>query len=630
MSRRRAAYLHCHAVDSLREEHVPVVAEQQAAGPRANLRRRRLLRIGDTTDAPPVHPVEVILDLQVEMQRDRPARRVHDALGKHAALDGAHAGYVEAAVHALAARPRRARLVALSRLVLRRLAVEAGTWATTVADEQSVAGRFTLVAHYLRAEHRGLDGHDQRVVLGAWRAVEARVAVDHLLVVGLPHVALLRQEVQQDTLDRSLAPAEALGLAHVQPARARELVDHHLRRILEIHTQRLDLEVDSYAVLLRHHLPQRTPKADQVEGGTLDLDDVAARLSDVHAISETSWTVPLIATLKDATEADGHRLWACAAHTRGTTKSGTAIFVRSTVKPCPGDGPLWAKPDGKALLAALTIQRQPIILLAAHLPHYDPERVAFLNEVADEVEKSVAAHVATPDGAPWRKALYLWAGDLNLTQHPTLDNEVYRAAPAPAVVQVLHRLNAVMDGAVDVYRALNPGGRAYTHGTVETEGSQRRLDAWFAAQRALSGPNGVVAARLVPRENAAFSYVNTHTRKECSKESDHDCVQIILRGTSIPRPKSRTTLRLSTLRHPDMRQAMSALIAEPDGQNPDETDTLWARIIDIGLSHQRRAAAARGKKRAEVLKRMNSLARAAAGERKKKGGARGGEVGPPL
>ena len=91
------------------------------------------------------------------------------------------------------------------------------------------------------------------------------------------------------------------------------------------------------------------------------------------------------------------------------------------------------------------------------------------------------------------------------------------------------------------------------------EGSQRRLDAWFAAQRALSGPNGVVAARLVPRENAAFSYVNTHTRKECSKESDHDCVQIILRGTSIPRPKARTTLRLSTLRHPDMRQAMRAL-----------------------------------------------------------------------
>eukprot|EP00964_Phaeocystis_antarctica_P067928 scaffold41148_cov24-Phaeocystis_antarctica.AAC.1 len=82
-----------------------------------------------------------------------------------------------------------------------------------------------------------------------------------------------------------------------------------------------------------------------------------------------------------------------------------------------------------------------------------------------------------------------------------------------------------MDGAVDVYRALSPTGRACTHGTVEKEGSQRRLDAWFAAPRALSGPNGIVAARLVPRENAAFSFVNTHTRKECSKESDHDCVQ---------------------------------------------------------------------------------------------------------
>ena len=54
--------------------------------------------------------------------------------------------------------------------------------------------------------------------------------------------------------------------------------------------------------------------------GKAYLRDVAARLSDVHAISETSWADPLIATLRDATEAQGHRLWACAAQTRNTTK----------------------------------------------------------------------------------------------------------------------------------------------------------------------------------------------------------------------------------------------------------------------------------------------------------------------
>ena len=118
----------------------------------------------------------------------------------------------------------------------------------------------------------------------------------------------------------------------------------------------------------------------------------------MHAISETSWPDPLIATLQDATEADGHRLWACAAHTRSAAKSGTAIFVRSTIKPRPGDGPLWTKPDGKALLAALTIQDQPTFLLVTHLPHTNPDQAAFLTEAADEVEKAAAAHVATPEG----------------------------------------------------------------------------------------------------------------------------------------------------------------------------------------------------------------------------------------
>tara|TARA_B100000795_G_scaffold39600_1_gene26050 strand:- start:171 stop:776 length:606 start_codon:yes stop_codon:yes gene_type:complete len=56
-----------------------------------------------------------------------------------------------------------------------------------------------------------------------------------------------------------------------------------------------------------------------------------------------------------------------------------------------------------------------------------------------------------------------------------------------------------------------------------------------------------------------------------------------------------------------MREAMRAIIAEPDGQDPDAADTLWARVLEIGLAHQRREAAARGKKRAEALKRIRRL-----------------------
>ena len=85
-------------------------------------------------------------------------------------------------------------------------------------------------------------------------------------------------------------------------------------------------------------------------------------------------------------------------------------------------------------------KKQPVILLAAHLPHTDRERVAFLAEVAEEVEKAATAHSQTPEGAPWAAALYLWAGDLNLTCHRTLDNETPKPAPSPEVLKALNRL----------------------------------------------------------------------------------------------------------------------------------------------------------------------------------------------
>ena len=127
----------------------------------------------------------------------------------------------------------------------------------------------------------------------------------------------------------------------------------------------------------------------------------------------------------------GHRLWAIAAKTRNTTKSGTAILARATIAPRPGDGQVWAKPDGKAMAVALTIGERPVYLLAAHLPHTDAERVAFLTEVADGVAVAAAAHAQTPEGRPWAQAAYLWAADLNLTCNPALDNESPSPRPRP-------------------------------------------------------------------------------------------------------------------------------------------------------------------------------------------------------
>ena len=83
----------------------------------------------------------------------------------------------------------------------------------------------------------------------------------------------------------------------------------------------------------------------------------------------------------------------------------------------------------------------------------------------------------------------------------------------------------------------------------------------MAPPSALTGPTGVVAARLLDKERTGFSYVDSHTRKEVYRESDHDGVQIVLRGALIPKPAPRATLRPGTLTDPGVRAAIGGLIA---------------------------------------------------------------------
>ena len=112
----------------------------------------------------------------------------------------------------------------------------------------------------------------------------------------------------------------------------------------------------------------------------------------------------------------------------------------------------------------------------------------------------------------------------------------------------------------------------------------------------------MVSTRRVDREAAAFSYVNTHTRKEMHKTSDHDAVQITLRGTPIPRPQPRSTLKPCTLRHPAVKEAMNQLLASTPTLDPSSADHLWTRVLEIGLAHQRCRAKQRAKRRAGTLK----------------------------
>ena len=158
-----------------------------------------------------------------------------------------------------------------------------------------------------------------------------------------------------------------------------------------------------------------------------------------------------------------------------------------------------------------------------------------------------------------------------------------------------------------MYRRINPTGTAYTYGKPEKPGSGRRLDAWFAPQALLEGTTGVVSTRRVGREDAAFSYVNTHTRKEMHKQSDHDAVQITLRGTPIPRPQPRSILKPSSLRHPTVREDMHRLLASTPTLEPGSADPLWDSVLAIGLAHQRSQAKQRAKRRAGTLKHIRRL-----------------------
>ena len=101
--------------------------------------------------------------------------------------------------------------------------------------------------------------------------------------------------------------------------------------------------------------------------------------------------------------------------------------------------------------------------------------------------------------------------------------------------------------------------------------------------------------------------MDSHTRKEVYRESDHDGVQIVLRGALIPKPEPRATLRPSTLGDSGVRTAISSLLAETTGLTTDTADTLWNRVLHVGLEHQRERAKARGARRQEILKKIKRL-----------------------
>ena len=354
------------------------------------------------------------------------------------------------------------------------------------------------------------------------------------------------------------------------------------------------------------------------------LRDVALPLADVALISETGWNEAQCKHLREAMEERGHRLWTATPATRGNKGTGTAVLAKSTVTAQPGDGLIYAKADGKALAVALTVVGTPVILLAAHLPHTDDDREAFLLELAADLPAAVDSQISKVDdsnrpiGLKWARAIKLWAGDLNMTMNRTIDNEQPHAAPSPGVMTALQKLDDLMGNAVDAYRTMHPLGGEFTHGRPEKK-NQRRIDMWRAQGDQLSGASGAVATRTVSRETAGFSYVNAHTRKECYKQSDHDMIQLTLRLTQIRREKPEPAIRQGTLRHPEVMRAVEALIEEATATQrgasagssqqhaADAMTGLHAKTLEACVKHQRAQAKERGKRRTNTLTRIRRL-----------------------
>ena len=98
--------------------------------------------------------------------------------------------------------------------------------------------------------------------------------------------------------------------------------------------------------------------------------DVATTLADVMCLSEMNLTASHAAALASDMKQRGHRMW-YAPHLAqdGRKGTGTAVIAKSTVAAKPGDGIMFARPDGKAMAVAFTVGTQPVIMLAASAAH---------------------------------------------------------------------------------------------------------------------------------------------------------------------------------------------------------------------------------------------------------------------
>jgi hypothetical protein len=73
-----------------------------------------------------------------------------------------------------------------------------------------------------------------------------------------------------------------------------------------------------------------------------------------------------------------------------------------------------------------------------------------------------------------------------------------------------------------------------------------------------------VAHRELSPRATAYSYLDTSTRREVYKESDHSLIQVTLRVSSVVKQPPRPNVNLTSLRSPEVRRVTENLLKQGD------------------------------------------------------------------
>ena len=128
---------------------------------------------------------------------------------------------------------------------------------------------------------------------------------------------------------------------------------------------------------------------------------------------------------------------------------------------------------------------------------------------------------------------------------------------------------------------------------------------------------GVVAHRELSPRATAYSYVDTSTRKEVYKESDHALIQITLRVSEIVKPPPKPTITLSALRSPAVKKTVDAILERGEGLQRPTGDASYlseqhfaamhVEVLQACIAQQRHERSRRNRLRQRIVTKLERM-----------------------